>query len=306
MAQIALVTSAATLTFTPQKKVQLFTSGADNGSITRLIELSPVGGSIVDRPWISWFDFVSAAQCAAIGAHNTLPAGEGGTQILQWELKTIADPASPNPGEMRTRIGVKYNTQRGVWGVNFVDYFEINQGENPPTTYPTIGSTQATGLRIRTSDSAGTNAVVAQFIATIDGSDNVTANLDVLNTGISTAKTANLIIGRNTNTSSSSGATIFVKKMDGSNTSVWQLNPRVTPITNTLGYTGDSGFNIVVASDTGLRIGTATTQKVAAYGATPVVQPTAGAATAAGTYGANEQTMLQTVYNAMRSTGWMS
>src|SRR5208282_448460 len=64
----------------------------------------------------------------------------------------------------------------------------------------------------------------------------------------------------------------------------------------------DAG-NVVLGSTTGTQIGTATTQKLGFYGATPVVQQTLGVATATGTYGANEEGMLQRVYNAVRALG---
>ena len=64
--------------------------------------------------------------------------------------------------------------------------------------------------------------------------------------------------------------------------------------------------NIAVGSTTGLRFGTAVTQKIGFYNAAPVVQQTGGAATAGAAYGATEQAMLQKVYNAMRSYGLLS
>jgi hypothetical protein len=92
-------------------------------------------------------------------------------------------------------------------------------------------------------------------------------------------KTAQLIIGRNTTVSGASGGDIVIKKMDGSNTTVLALRPRTTPPLLTLGYTGDTGFNLVVASDTGLRIGGATTEKIGFYGvATPVAKQTVSGA----------------------------
>lgn len=47
--------------------------------------------------------------------------------------------------------------------------------------------------------------------------------------------------------------------------------------------------------------------KVGFYGTSPVTQPTSsGPATASGSYGSTEQTMLQDVYNAVRALGLMS
>ena len=63
------------------------------------------------------------------------------------------------------------------------------------------------------------------------------------------------------------------------------------------------GGNISVGTSAGTQIGTATNQKVGFFGHTPEVQPTMGAATATGTYGSNEQNMLQAVYNAVRALG---
>jgi len=63
------------------------------------------------------------------------------------------------------------------------------------------------------------------------------------------------------------------------------------------------GGNVAVGTGTGTRIGTATGQKLGFYGATPVAQQTMGALTAGGSYSSNEQTMLQTLWNVMRSLG---
>lgn len=75
----------------------------------------------------------------------------------------------------------------------------------------------------------------------------------------------------------------------------------------TLGTAGavtlGDGNNIAVGSTTGTQIATATTQKLGFFGHSPAVQPTMGAATASGTYGATEQGMLQAVYNAVRALG---
>lgn len=61
--------------------------------------------------------------------------------------------------------------------------------------------------------------------------------------------------------------------------------------------------NISLGTTTGSMIGTSAAQKLGFYGKTPVVQQAGGAATAGANYTSNEQGMLQTVYNAMRSYG---
>jgi hypothetical protein len=64
--------------------------------------------------------------------------------------------------------------------------------------------------------------------------------------------------------------------------------------------------DFAVGTTTGTKFGTATTQKLGFWNATPVVQPTGGAATAGGSYTATEQAMLQTLWNNARTLGLMS
>jgi hypothetical protein len=63
------------------------------------------------------------------------------------------------------------------------------------------------------------------------------------------------------------------------------------------------GVNLAFGTATGTQIGTAANQKIGFFGKTPVVQPTMGAATAGTSYTGNEQTMLNTVYAAVRALG---
>lgn len=64
--------------------------------------------------------------------------------------------------------------------------------------------------------------------------------------------------------------------------------------------------NITLGTTTGTSIGTAASQKLGFYGKTPAVQQTGGAASAGTSYTSNEQTMLQTVYSALRTYGLLS
>ncbi|MBI3909681.1 MAG: hypothetical protein HY320_01950 [Armatimonadetes bacterium] len=68
----------------------------------------------------------------------------------------------------------------------------------------------------------------------------------------------------------------------------------------------DAGKNVVLDTATGTKFGTASTQKIGFLGATPAVQQTGGAATAGGTYGATEQSMLQKAYDCLRTFGFLS
>lgn len=67
-----------------------------------------------------------------------------------------------------------------------------------------------------------------------------------------------------------------------------------------------NGRDFILDSTNGTKFGTATSQKLAFFNATPAVQQTGGAATASGTYGATEQAMIQTAYEALRTFGLLS
>jgi hypothetical protein len=68
------------------------------------------------------------------------------------------------------------------------------------------------------------------------------------------------------------------------------------------GTIGD-GINLTLGTSTGTRIGTSSSQKLGFFGATPVIQQTMGVATASGSWTSNEQNMLQTVWNVLRTLG---
>jgi hypothetical protein len=64
--------------------------------------------------------------------------------------------------------------------------------------------------------------------------------------------------------------------------------------------------DLISNTTNGIKIGTATNQKLGFFNATPVVQQTGGAATATVVYTATEQGMLQKVYDALRTFGFLS
>lgn len=80
------------------------------------------------------------------------------------------------------------------------------------------------------------------------------------------------------------------------------MSVRLSSTALTLGDT----LNVALGTGTGTKIGTAANQKLGFFNATPVSQQTGGVATAGASYGANEQQMLQKVYNALRSFGLLS
>jgi len=63
------------------------------------------------------------------------------------------------------------------------------------------------------------------------------------------------------------------------------------------------GINFTFGTSIGTQIGTAANQKLGFFGKTPVAQPTLGPAIAGSNYTSNEQSMLQAVYNAIRTLG---
>lgn len=71
---------------------------------------------------------------------------------------------------------------------------------------------------------------------------------------------------------------------------------------NVVGSWAD-GVNITLGTTTGTKIGTSTGQKLSFWGATAVVRPTMGSATAGASYTSNEQTMIQTMWNLLRTIG---
>ena len=81
------------------------------------------------------------------------------------------------------------------------------------------------------------------------------------------------------------------------------LEPILAPSLLLSGGTLADGANISLNTNTGTKIATNTTQKLGFYGATPVVQPTMGAATATNTWTNTERNMLQLVYNTVRTLG---
>jgi hypothetical protein len=66
------------------------------------------------------------------------------------------------------------------------------------------------------------------------------------------------------------------------------------------------GKNISTGTGTGLKIGTASSQKLGFYGAAPVPQPAGGSLMAGVTFTANEQLMINRMWSALRGLGLMA
>ncbi len=63
------------------------------------------------------------------------------------------------------------------------------------------------------------------------------------------------------------------------------------------------GVNLTLGTATGTQIGTSATQKLGFFGATPVNQPTMGAATAGATWTNTEQGMLNAIWTLLCTLG---
>lgn len=213
-------TIQSNLTLAPQKKITLTVSDGASGSITRLIELH--ASDIVDRPWVGWFD-QSNRLVGATGFHDTLNAGEGGTQLKQFEIKTLADPAGLNPTEQRTRFAVPYDKQRILVGFNFCQTLEINQGE-VPTDLTGTPIVEQFGLTLRGYKRDGSaSQIVGQFVVETETTDAVTGFIDVVN--ISTTQPHQLVMFKSGNSSSGSCG-LFIKRGNNTNTDAFVLKNR--------------------------------------------------------------------------------
>lgn len=82
---------------------------------------------------------------------------------------------------------------------------------------------------------------------------------------------------------------------------------RTGPATLTLdGHLRLPNRNVVLGTDAGTMIGTSKDQKLGVFGKTPVAQQRGGPGVAGQVYGVNEQGMIQRMYDALRTYGWLS
>ena len=168
-----------------------------------------------------------------------------------------------------------------------------------------------------------TGAAASRTVFTVPGSSNSIISSMVLNNTDTGTSGAGMLVSAGTATSFIGG--IGVARTDASNNANFYFR-----VLSNGGLTGnDTGApmyikggavpevvlnaqltlndkNVALGTAGGTKIGTATNQKLGFFNATPVVQPTGGALTAAGSYGANEQTMLNAVWSALRTLGLIS
>lgn len=274
-----------TVTVADDKSLRL---SATVTGIGRLIQLREEVESA--RPWISWLRVdpdTTERHVAAMGYHTR--DGAAGSYHRAFEVKTSADPAGSTPADMRTRFSIPTEVDFGLIGLAHITFLELNQSYHRAAT--------PFGLKLRGMYADGATAAnFAQLLAQVDASDNVTAYLDVL--GKATLGQA-LVFFRNTSSTSSSNPSFTIKKGDGSNTNCVHIvtagNSTTVWPSMTLHDSVNVGFSIVPGTTNGLKIGTATTQKIGFYNATPVVQ---GAAVASPTA---DVAALKTAVDAIRS-----
>lgn len=113
--------------------------------------------------------------------------------------------------------------------------------------------------RHSTSNTAGVTLTVQSGGATSAATDKAAGNL-ILATGLSTGAGAGSILLQTTGNTAGS-------------TSDNSLTTRLT--IDVTGITPQDGLNLILGTSTGMKIGTATTQKLGFYNATPIVQPSA-------------------------------
>lgn len=159
------------------------------------------------------------------------------------------------------------------------------------TSTPTVGFTGGGG-----SAAAATALMSAETLDAIPTTSVEAGTLALFVIVSSTAYIYALIAGT---TAESSPSTIRPDDYaGGTNEKVWRLQAAYAS-----GMTILDGQNIALGTATGTKIGTATSQKLGFFNATPIVQPTMGVATAGATYTSAEQAMLQAVYDAVRNLG---
>lgn len=123
-----------------------------------------------------------------------------------------------------------------------------------------------------------------------------------------------LNVNKNIATAISAAMNFNIKKLGDTPTDMKQLIPKDYLIAQLAFYlllsggTLDDGANIAFGTVIGTMLGTSPSQKIGFYGHAPIVRQsnTAGNVTAGGTYGANEQKMLNDCYGVLRNLGILS
>jgi hypothetical protein len=259
------------------KRITLST-GLSTGSIERLITLQ--SNHQYGRAWISWLDEAGRHRVGS-GFHH-INATDSNDHSA-YEIKTSVDPAGTSPagaGDMRTRFSIKTDMDIATATFDQIDHIYVSRGWN------VAGSPVKFHLRMPTA--AGSDTDMVTLAAQMDASDNVTGYLDAI--APAAGKTAQLVVFRNNSFATASSPSFRIKKGDGTNTDVFTFLAG----TGSGSLTFAEGVNLIVGTTTGTKIGTATTQKLGFFNATPVVQQTLAAA-------ASDPATTQALANSLRT-----
>jgi hypothetical protein len=191
----------------------------------------------------------------------------------------------PAPGDRNWNVSVNGNAQ-ALDALASVGALAVVTSEVPSAT---LNVNVAPGSYLRQDGTIGLNAGAARQPMTASASNYL--YLDLTNSGALTVNTSGF------------PATAHVRLavvVAASSTITSVTDARVA--FSVIGSIAD-GVNLTLGTLAGTQIGTAANQKLGFFGATPVVQPTLGPATAGASYTSNEQTMLNAVYAAVRALG---
>ncbi len=166
----------------------------------------------------------------------------------------------------------------------------------------------------------GTGSATKNFVdlttvqASIAGAKTFTSDMTIPDASITVGSTTDVFLAaykvlRNnvvTGQMDNNNNGLRLKANAGGNVQIANSTDTMVEVTDAGNVILTDGVDFVLASGVGTQVGTAASQKLAFYGAAPVVQQTGGAATAGAIYTAAEQAMIQTMYDALRAYGLLS
>lgn len=232
------------------------------------------------------------------------PEGTGYVPLLEEAAaQTIAPTSEAGTGDM---LASMYDPD----GDGMVDYAETTTGT---AANATLLDGNAVSVFVRTDQDS---TIAAGVTVSVDGAIDASANNASANIGtrwiefVEGADGADFIGSSSTMRVASVGNQLDISCIDGA-PSVYLVHVR-----GKVGVAGDLGVDgniLVLDSTNGMKVATSSSEKLGFWGATPVAKTAVAdlsGATAGGTYGATEQTMLQAVYdkvnevlNALQAAG---
>jgi hypothetical protein len=190
-------------------------------------------------------------------------------------------------------------------GMGYYALSACTVGQNNTAVGPLAMSILTTGQQNVAfgTNSGGTNLTTGNFNTLLGGATDTVAGNTAQGIALGFAATCNsneLAIGRGINVITSQGFTNQTRSR-ADITDSWVLATEGSQKARRVLNIWDIAQREVIRLEA-----TGTAAALGFFGATAVIRQTAGVATAAATYGTNEQTMLQTVYNALRTYGLLT